>query len=130
MPKKGNKRLAKNGGQSAQPVRELILPSEDQVFGTVTKTLGDRHFTVACQDRLERRCKVRGKMHKRQYVQVGQVVIVSVRDYSEGTGDIIHVYTNSEVKDLRKNKHLLMEGIIPLENDEKESDEIFEWDSL
>ena len=81
MPKKGNKRLAKNGGQSTQRSPRAYFTIKDQVFGTVTKTLGDRHFTVACQDRLERRCKVRGKMHKRQYVQLGQVVIVSVRDY-------------------------------------------------
>lgn len=130
MPKKGNKRLAKRGGQGDQSARELILPTEDQVFGTIIKALGDSHFTVECQDKLERRCKVRGKMRNRQFVQVGQVVIVSTRDYSEGTGDIIHAYTNSEVKDLRKTENLLMKEIPTSGEDKKENEDVFEWDAL
>lgn len=131
MPKKGNKRLAKQGGPE-QPSRELLLPSDDQIFGTVTKALGDRHFTVACQDRVERRCKVRGKMHKRQYVQVGHVVIVATRDDSERdkTGDIIHAYTNSEVKDLRRNNHLLMNEIPTIEVADEKVEEVFDWDAI
>jgi translation initiation factor 1A len=131
MPPKGHKRKAKRGGDVSEPTRELILPSEDQIFGMVLKALGDRHFTVSCQDGLERRCKVRGKMHKRQYVQVGMTVIVSTRDYSEGTADIVHLYTNAEVRELRKAGMLLLAEVRNDEDtDEKKIDEAFEWDTL
>ena len=60
-----------------------------QVYGIIEKTLGDRFFTVNCLDNIKRRCKVRQKRIK---VKDGDCVIVSLRDYDDGNGDIIYKY--------------------------------------
>ena len=44
-------------------------------------------------------------MRKRQWLNIGSIVIYSMRTY-EKTGDIIHVYNNNVLKLLEKNMSL------------------------
>jgi len=107
MPKQNKKKKnsSKGGSQSAKPV---ILAEEGQVYGIITKTLGDRHFTVSCQDGKVRRCRVRGKMKNRQWVKDDDVVLVTTRDFDDDEGDIIDIYSAENVKTLKKNGELTL----------------------
>lgn len=41
--------------------KSLILPSENDVLGIVTKRLGQNKVMVSCQDRFKRLCRIRGR---------------------------------------------------------------------
>ncbi len=113
MPGRGGKngKKRKNGARSdCQTSHKPLVLAEDQgqTYGIITKTLGDCHFMIICQDGATRRCKVRGKMKNRQIVKDGDVVLVCTRDFEDGTGDIIDLYSNDQVKTLRKTKELII----------------------
>ncbi|RJS78220.1 translation initiation factor IF-1A, partial [Candidatus Bathyarchaeota archaeon] len=60
-------------------------------------------FLVKCQDGRERICRIRGKMKRRVWIRVGDVVLVSPWDFQYDTrGDIFWRYTRSQAELLRK----------------------------
>ena len=129
MPKK-DKRCKNN--HSGQNSKELILAEEDngQTYGNVVKALGSRRFDVQCQDGILRKCQVRGSMRNRKFVNVGDVVIVSLRDFENDKGDIVHVYNNEEVRVLKKSEKLLMEVKQNKDESEGEDDNCFDFESI
>lgn len=106
MPKNLKKKPQGGKGSSESISKPLNVAESGQDYGIVLATLGDRHFTVACQDGKERRCHVRGKMKNRQFVRTGDVVLVCTRDFDDNSADIIDVYSNDLVRLLRKEGHL------------------------
>ena len=45
---------------------------------------------------------IRGSMRKKVYINANDVVIVSVRDFEKDRVDVVHKYTNDEVRELIK----------------------------
>ena len=129
MPKKDKKCKNNHGGQNIS--KELVLAEEGngQTYGNVTKALGSRRFDVQCQDGVLRKCQVRGSMRNRKYVNMGDVVIVSLRDFQDGKGDIVHVYTGDEVRTL-KNMDELKLDVKRTENEESEDESAFDFQSI
>ena len=83
--------------------------AEGQTVGRVLKALGDRNLLVFCNDTKERICHIRGAIHKRVRITVGDVVLLSLR--SEGMnvvhstqtdkGDILVKYEREHHKQLK-----------------------------
>jgi len=95
--------LGKKKVISEQELSEMILPSPNDVLGVVVKMLGFDRFLVKCQDGRERICRIRGKMKRRVWIRVGDVVLVSPWDFQYDTrGDIFWRYTRSQAELLRK----------------------------
>lgn len=55
-----------------------------------------------CDDGAERLCRIRGKMLGREWVNVGDVVLVSVRSFEPDKADICWKYQAHEVDKLRR----------------------------
>ena len=92
---------------SEEEIKDLVLPSENDVLGIAVKLLGYDRVLVKCQDGHERLCRIRGKMKRRVWIRVGDVVLVSPWDFqSDKRGDIFWRYTKSQAEWLRKNKYL------------------------
>ncbi|MCD6537969.1 translation initiation factor eIF-1A [Candidatus Bathyarchaeota archaeon] len=88
---------------SEEDLDELVLPESTDVFGVALKLLGNDRVLVRCQDGYERVCRIRGKMKRRVWIRVGDVVLVSPWDFQFKTrGDIIWRYTKGQVEYLRK----------------------------
>ena len=49
-----------------------------------------------------RLCKVRGQMHKRQWVNISDTVLISLRDFQDEKAEVIHRYTAEESRELLK----------------------------
>ncbi|MEM1581010.1 MAG: translation initiation factor eIF-1A [Candidatus Bathyarchaeia archaeon] len=82
---------------------ELMLPSGSDVLGVAVKLLGYDRVLVKCQDGHERVCRIRGKLKRRFWIRVGDVVLVSPWDFQHETrGDIIWRYTKGQAEHLRK----------------------------
>ncbi len=94
----GKKKVLSEGALS-----ELILPSENDVLGVATKLLGFDRILVKCQDGHERLCRIRGKMKRKVWIRLGDIVLVSPWDFQTDTrGDIVVRYTKSQVEILRR----------------------------
>jgi len=80
--------LGKKKVLSEGQLREMVTPSEGQVFGVVTQMLGYDRLLVKCADGHERVCRIRGKMKRRVWIKVGDVVLVAPWDFQfENRGD-------------------------------------------
>jgi len=89
---------------------ELVLPSENDVLGIVVKMLGYDRVLVKCQDGYERICRIRGKLKRKLWIRVGDVVLVSPWDFQrESRGDVIWRYTKGQVEYLRRNGLLILQ---------------------
>jgi translation initiation factor 1A len=98
----GKKKVLSEGG-----LYQLVLPSSNDVLGICTKMLGFDRIMVKCQDGHERLCRIRGKMKRRVWIRMGDVVLVSPWDFqTETRGDVIVRYTRSQAETLRRKGYL------------------------
>ena len=144
MPKnkgKGGKKFKRRKNINESVSRELIFRENNQLYGIVTKILGDSRMLVYCSDEKTRNGRVRGKMRKRQFVSQGNLVLVSLRDFQEGKVDIVHKYNDSEAKKLVQYEEITLKfmnistrtnntsGYVP-GNDDDEDDNPFIFDLI
>lgn len=100
----GKKKVISEGELS-----EMMYPSPNDVFGVVTKLLGFDRIMVKCQDGHERLCRIRGKMKRRVWIRVGDVVLVSPWDFQgDKRGDVFWRYTRGQAEALRREKRLVI----------------------
>lgn len=52
--------------------------NEQQVYGVVTRVLGNEHFQCMCDDFIERTCNIRGNMRNRVFVRKDDVVLIDL----------------------------------------------------
>merc|ERR1719262_284914 len=97
---KGGKK-AKRGKGTSDTKRELIFKEDGQEYGQVIRMLGNGRCEVSCFDGTKRLCHIRGKMRKKVWVNQGDIVLVSLRDFQDEKGDIIVKYTADEARNLK-----------------------------
>jgi translation initiation factor 1A len=102
MPKK--KKGGKKKGKSSQTTekRPLTLREEMQEYAKITTTLGDRRMTVVLPDSSEIMALIPGRFRKRCWMSVGDVVLISRRDFQDTKVDIVHKYNSDELSKLFK----------------------------
>ncbi len=89
-------------GPRIEVERELRLPQQGEVLGTVTKIAGASRFVVGCKDGNERLCSIPGRFKRRFWIKVNDVVVVQPWTLqSNERGDIIWRYRPQEVNKLR-----------------------------
>jgi len=95
--KKQDKKL-----QFANGTRPMVRLREDlQDYGRITKVLGGCRFTILLSmTNRETTGWLCGSLHRRGWLAVDSVVLVSIRDFQTDKVDIIHKYTEENVKQL------------------------------
>jgi len=112
MPKNvkgGNKhKKMKNNSNNGEILdSDLVLKSgKEQDYGKIEKILGNGRFLLLCNDTVSRLGIIRGKMRKRSWVNLGSIVLYSIRPYEISKVDIIHSYSNTALKILEKRMKL------------------------
>jgi translation initiation factor 1A len=111
-----NYKKAKGGGDDGPAFVERM---DDQIYGRVIKNLGNCNMIVYCNDNKRRFCHIRGAIRKRMWMNAGDIVLVSVRDFEKvdvgemERGDIITKYDSKHYGKLKKladfNQRLLCE---------------------
>ena len=87
----------------------LVLPGENEVLGIAVKMLGFDRILVKCQDGHERLCRIRGKMKRRVWIRLGDIVLVSPWDFqTDQRGDLIWRYTKGQAERLRRERYLTL----------------------
>jgi len=99
--------VGKRKVKSEEELNNMVLPVANDVLDIAKKMLGFDRILVNCQDGHERLCRIRGKMKRRAWVRLGDIVLVSPCDFqSDKRGDIIWRYKRSQAEWLRRNGYL------------------------
>ncbi len=86
---------------------KIKLPKEGEVFGYVDELLGCAMMRVVCSDGKIRLCRVPGSKRRIIWVRQGDIVLVRPWEVmGDERGDIIDVYTPTEINWLRKKGYL------------------------
>ena len=90
-----------------EEVVRVRMPREGEVLGQVIEMLGSGRMRVDCEDGKIRMCRVPGRIKKRVWVKLGDIVVVkpwSVQ--SDEKGDIVWRYTRTQVGWLKRQGRL------------------------
>lgn len=101
---KNKKKPSRISNQSEN--KQVVYKGDMQQYGKITKLLGDRRVMMVSPDTSEVQGHIQGKFRKRVWFSVGDVVLFSRRDFQESKVDIIHKYTEADVKKLIKELEL------------------------
>lgn len=92
-----------------EPSREEVeisrtrLPKGPEIFGTVEMMLGGDKLRVRCYDGNTRICRIPGKMRKRVWIRVGDLVLVEPWSaQSNERADVVFRYTPTQANWLRR----------------------------
>lgn len=62
---------------------EFVEAEEGQLYARVTKILGSCNLVVYCNDNYKRLAHIRGKLRKRVWINVGDIVLVTTREFED-----------------------------------------------
>lgn len=133
MPKnkKGGKNFKKRGKDTGEDYKkELIIKEDEQEYAQITKTLGSGRMECYCFDGTTRLCHVRGKMKKKVWMGIGDLILISLRSYQDGKADIIGKYSAEEGRKLKLLGELPNNALIKESSNDEDEDVPFEFDDI
>ncbi len=98
--KKGGKKH-KKGKKNNFQTRELRFKEIGQEYAQIKRCNGNCRFDVFCFDGKERMATLCGTMRKRKFVNLNNIVLVSLRDFEDAKCDIIDLYDDNQVYQLK-----------------------------
>jgi translation initiation factor 1A len=99
-----NHKKAKQGSENPT----FTEKKDDQIYARVIQILGNRNVLTFCNDNIVRLCHIRGSIRKDMWISVGDIVIISIRDFitekdsKYEKGDILHKYDRDHHSKLKK----------------------------
>ena len=93
---------------SEADIEGLHVPQECEVLGIAEKMLGFDRIMVRCQDGATRLCRIKGKMKRKVWIRLNDIVLVSPWDFQDTRGDIVWRYKSNQAEWLRSNGYLKM----------------------
>jgi len=104
MPKnkgKGGKNRRRGKNEDSGTKRELIFKEDGQEYAQVTKMLGNGRIEAQCFDGERRLAHIRGKMRKKVWINQGDIVLLSLREFQDEKADVILKYNADEARSLK-----------------------------
>lgn len=97
----------KNKNSEEETLQKIRLPHTGEMFGIADQLLGAGKMKVICADGKSRLARIPGKMKKRQWIRVGDLVIVHPWEFQDDKADVVWRYTKTQAINLKKR------GLIP-----------------
>ena len=72
-----------------------------QEYAQVLKMLGNGRLEAYCFDGKKRLAHIRGKMRKRVWIGVGDIILVGLREFQDAKCDVVLKYTADEARNLK-----------------------------
>ncbi|MGZ4882695.1 MAG: translation initiation factor eIF-1A [Halobacteriota archaeon] len=93
---------------SQEPQTKVRLPrkEEGEVLGIVESMLGANRVKIQSMDGKTHMGRIRGKMKKRVWLRVGDVIIMAPWSFQDDKADIVWRYQGTQVEWLKKNGYL------------------------
>lgn len=97
------------GKKKFQPTQEELeiarirVPKEGEVLGIVELMLGGDKMRVRCDDGKVRICRIPGKLRKRVWIRIGDLILVQPwKAQSDERGDVVFKYTPTQANWLKR----------------------------
>ncbi|KAG0228451.1 Translation initiation factor 1A [Actinomortierella wolfii] len=137
MPKnkgKGGKNRRRGKNENEGEKRELVFKEDGQEYAQVTKMLGNGRVETMCFDGEKRLAHIRGKMRKKVWINQGDIILISLRDFQDDKADVILKYSTEEARNLKAYGELPESAKInetdTFQGDEDELDVEFDIDEI
>jgi len=104
MPKnkgKGGKNRRRGKNENDNEKRELTFKEDGQEYAQVLKMLGNGRLEAQCFDGVKRLAHIRGKLRKKVWINQGDIILLSLRDFQGEKGDVLLKYTADEARSLK-----------------------------
>ena len=101
MNEQGGKNRRRGKNENDDDKRELVFREDGQEYAQVTKMLGNGRLEAMCFDGEKRLAHIRGKLRKKVWINQGDIILLSLRDYQDEKGDVILKYTADEARSLK-----------------------------
>ncbi|OLY80668.1 Eukaryotic translation initiation factor 1A, Y-chromosomal [Smittium mucronatum] len=99
---KGGKNRRRGKNETEGEKRELIFREEGQEYAQVTRMLGCGRLESLSFDGTKRMAHIRGKMRKKVWVNQGDIILISLRDFQDDKADVILKYNADEARLLKQ----------------------------
>jgi initiation factor 1A len=96
--KKSSHKKRKGNGEGVK--RELVFKQFGEEYAVVIKKLGDRRLTVKLPSGEEQMAIIPGRFRRRCWFNMGDVALVSHREFQSGKLDVLYKYTVDEAREL------------------------------
>ncbi|KAL7228945.1 hypothetical protein ACSBR2_007610 [Camellia fascicularis] len=94
-----NRKRGKNEADDEK--RKLVFKEDGQEYAQVQRMLGNGRCEAMCIDRTKRLCHTHGKMHKKVWIAIRDIILVGLRDYQDDKADVILKYMPDEARLLK-----------------------------
>jgi len=104
MPKnkgKGGKNRRRGKNENDNEKRELVFKEDGQEYAQVVKMLGNGRLEAKCFDGVSRLAHIRGKLRKKVWINQGDIILLSLREYQDDKGDVLMKYSADEARSLK-----------------------------
>mgnify|MGYP001221783070 CR=1 FL=1 len=81
--------------------RELEFKDDGQEYAEITKMLGNGRCQAKCTDGVTRLAVIRGALRKKVWINLGDWVLVGLRDFQDGKCDILAKFSDEDVRNLK-----------------------------
>ncbi|CEG62807.1 hypothetical protein G6F70_002822 [Rhizopus microsporus] len=98
---KGGKSRRRGKNDTENDKRELVFKEEGQEYAQVVKMLGNGRVEAQCFDGVKRLALIRGKLRKKVWINQGDIVLLSLRDFQDEKADVIQRYNPDEARQLK-----------------------------
>jgi translation initiation factor 1A len=73
------------------------IPQKEEILGIIKANLGGSRFEVKCNDDFTRICRIPGKLKKKIWIRLGDLVVIQPWTVqSNERGDIVWMYTKAQ----------------------------------
>jgi len=113
MPKsKGNggKNRRRGKTESSGVKKEVAFRTEGHEYARVLAVLGNGRLACECSDGKTRLAHIRGKMRKKVWINMGDIILVSLRDFQNDKCDVVLKYSPEDATFLRKSGQLELDS--------------------
>jgi len=106
MPKnkgKGGKNRRRGKNESDKDKRELVFKEDGQEYAQVVRMLGNGRLEARAFDDANtmRLVHIRGKLRKKVWINNGDIILLSLREFQDEKGDVIMKYSADEARNLK-----------------------------
>ena len=123
---KGGKAYKKTKHGCGDDDAVFVEKEDDQMYARIVRNLGNQNMLVFCNDNKERIMRICGRMRKKIWLNVGDIVIICLRDFEakecgKERGDIIAKVEPKHYSKIRKDDKVNEKLFINLENNRNSS---------
>jgi translation initiation factor 1A len=102
----GGKNYKKSKHSSGSFAPAFIDRQPDQVYARIIKVLGNMNLLAYCNDNKTRLCHIRGSMRKKVWINIGDIVLISVRDFEKDLSESGKSYERADIVAKYDHEHL------------------------